>query len=167
MSVNNLDFGEHIQFSVKKRFGIITLDRIHRSNAFTQDQLENLKKAIEYCQEESKIRGIILTNNVSPAPSVHNVYFLILAEFGLLGFLPFILYLISIVSVSIKTYKLSEHSFDYELIICFLSILCAYLFACFFDKLVYAKVHNFLFILFGFLSSQYYYLSNKNNLKHA
>ena len=65
MSVNNLDFGEHIQFSVKKRFGIITLDRIHRSNAFTQDQLENLKKAIEYCQEESKIRGIILTNNGS------------------------------------------------------------------------------------------------------
>ncbi len=65
MSVNNLYFGEHIQFSVKKRFGIITLDRIHRSNAFTQEQLENLKKAIEYCQEESKIRGIILTNNGS------------------------------------------------------------------------------------------------------
>ncbi|NVM46574.1 MAG: enoyl-CoA hydratase/isomerase family protein [Candidatus Lokiarchaeota archaeon] len=65
MSVNNLDFGEHIEFSVKKRFGIITLDRIHRSNAFTQEQLEHLKKAIDHCQEYSNIRGIILTNNGS------------------------------------------------------------------------------------------------------
>ena len=65
MSVNNLDFGEHIEFAVKKRFGIITLDRIHRSNAFTQKQLEHLKKAIEYCQGNNNIRGLILTNNGS------------------------------------------------------------------------------------------------------
>lgn len=65
MSVNNLDFGEHIEFSVKKRFGIITLDRTQRSNAFTQNQLEHLKKAIEYCQNDSKIRGLLLTNNGS------------------------------------------------------------------------------------------------------
>lgn len=65
MSVNNLDFGEHIQFSVKKRFGVITLDRIHRSNAFTQEQLEYLKKGIEHCQADNNIRGIILTNNGS------------------------------------------------------------------------------------------------------
>jgi enoyl-CoA hydratase/carnithine racemase len=65
MSVNNLDFGEHIEFSVKKKFGIITLNRIHRSNAFTQEQLELLKKAIEHCQTDSKIRGLILTNNGS------------------------------------------------------------------------------------------------------
>jgi enoyl-CoA hydratase/carnithine racemase len=65
MSINNLDFGEYIEFSVKKRFGIITLDKTHRSNAFTQDQLSHLKEAIEYCQKESKIRGLILTNNGS------------------------------------------------------------------------------------------------------
>jgi enoyl-CoA hydratase/carnithine racemase len=65
MSDNNLDFGEQIEFSVKKRFGIITLNRIHRSNAFTQEQLEHLKKAIEHCQNDVKIRGIILTNNGS------------------------------------------------------------------------------------------------------
>jgi enoyl-CoA hydratase len=65
MSVNNLDFGVHIEFSIKKRFGIITLDRIQRSNAFTQDQLRYLKEAIEHCQKNSKIRGLILTNNGS------------------------------------------------------------------------------------------------------
>ena len=65
MSINNLDFGEHIEFSVKKRFGIITLDRTQRSNAFTQDQLGHLKKAIEHCQNDSKIRGLVLTNNGS------------------------------------------------------------------------------------------------------
>ncbi|MFX0187647.1 MAG: enoyl-CoA hydratase/isomerase family protein [Candidatus Hodarchaeota archaeon] len=63
MPSNNLDFGQYIEFSVKKRFGIITLNRVHRSNAFTIDQLKNLKKAIEYCQKSEKIRGIILTHN--------------------------------------------------------------------------------------------------------
>ena len=65
MSVNNLDFGDHIDFSVKKKFGIITLDRIQRSNAFTQEQLEHLKEAIEHCQHDTKIRGLLLTNNGS------------------------------------------------------------------------------------------------------
>jgi len=63
MSSNNLLFGEYIDFTIKKRFGIITLNRIHRSNAFDIGQFENLKKAIEYCQENEKIRGLILTNN--------------------------------------------------------------------------------------------------------
>ncbi|MHA1147126.1 MAG: enoyl-CoA hydratase/isomerase family protein [Promethearchaeota archaeon] len=57
------DFGEYIDFAVKKRFGIITLNRIHRSNAFTIEQLRNLRKAVIYCQENDKIRGLILTNN--------------------------------------------------------------------------------------------------------
>ena len=65
MSVNNLDFGEHIEFSVKKKFGIITLDRTERSNAFTQEQLGHLKEAIEHCQNDNKIRGLVLTNNGS------------------------------------------------------------------------------------------------------
>jgi enoyl-CoA hydratase/carnithine racemase len=65
MSINNLDFGEYIEFSVKKRFGTITLNRVQRSNAFTIDQLRHLKKAIEYCQNNDKIRGLILTNNGS------------------------------------------------------------------------------------------------------
>lgn len=63
MASNNLNFGEYIEFEVKKRFGVITLNRVHRSNAFTIDQLTNLKKAIDYCQKNEKIRGIILTNN--------------------------------------------------------------------------------------------------------
>ncbi len=63
MPSNNLDFGEFIEFSVKKRFGVITLNRVHRANAFTIDQLRNLKKAIEHCQKSDKIRGIILSNN--------------------------------------------------------------------------------------------------------
>ena len=63
MPLNNLDFGEFIEFSVKKRFGVITLNRVHRANAFTIDQLRNLKKAIEHCQKSEKIKGIILTNN--------------------------------------------------------------------------------------------------------
>ena len=63
MTPTELDFGEYIDFSIKRRFGIITLNRLHRSNAFTVDQLNNLKKAILYCQENQKIRGLILTNN--------------------------------------------------------------------------------------------------------
>ncbi len=63
MSGSDENFGEHIEFSVKKRFGIIALNRIDRSNAFTIDQLKNLKEAVEFCQSNEKIRGIILTAN--------------------------------------------------------------------------------------------------------
>ncbi|MFW9971005.1 MAG: enoyl-CoA hydratase/isomerase family protein [Candidatus Odinarchaeota archaeon] len=63
MSSNNFQFGEYIDFSIKKRFGIITLNRLHRSNAFDINQFENLKRAIKYCQKDNKIRGLILTNN--------------------------------------------------------------------------------------------------------
>jgi len=63
MSQDELNFGNFVDFSIKKRFGIITLNRLHRSNAFTIDYLKNLKNAIEYCQNNSKIKGIILTNN--------------------------------------------------------------------------------------------------------
>ncbi len=63
MKSKNFDFGEYIEFKVQKRFGVITLNRVHRANAFTIEQLRNLKKAIEFCQEEEGIRGIILTNN--------------------------------------------------------------------------------------------------------
>ena len=63
MNSDKVDFGEHIEFSIDRRFGIIVLNRVHRSNAFTIEQLRNLKKAIEYCQNNEKIRGTILTNN--------------------------------------------------------------------------------------------------------
>ncbi len=63
MSSNNLQFGEYIEFTIKKRFGIITLNRVHRSNAFDIKQFENLKKAVDYCQSDKKIRGLILTHN--------------------------------------------------------------------------------------------------------
>lgn len=63
MSSNNLQFGEYIEFTIKKQFGIITLNRLHRANAFDIKQFENLKKAVEYCQKERKIRGLVLTNN--------------------------------------------------------------------------------------------------------
>ena len=61
MSENNFKFGENIEFSVKKRFGIITLNRVERSNALTIEMLKSIKKAIEHCQNDDKIRGIILT----------------------------------------------------------------------------------------------------------
>jgi enoyl-CoA hydratase/carnithine racemase len=63
MSSNNMPFGEYIDFSIKKRFGIITLNRIHRSNAFDIKQFENLRRAVKFCQDHEKIRGLILTNN--------------------------------------------------------------------------------------------------------
>ncbi|UCC20649.1 MAG: enoyl-CoA hydratase/isomerase family protein [Promethearchaeota archaeon] len=63
MSSNNLQFGEFIDFTIKKRFGIITLNRLHRSNAFNIEQFENLEKSVKYCQKDDKIRGLILTNN--------------------------------------------------------------------------------------------------------
>ncbi|MFX0022105.1 MAG: enoyl-CoA hydratase/isomerase family protein [Candidatus Hermodarchaeota archaeon] len=63
MSSNNMQFGEYIDFTLKKKFGIITLNRLHRSNAFDIQQFENLKNAVNYCQKDEKIRGLILTNN--------------------------------------------------------------------------------------------------------
>lgn len=65
MLSENTDFGKHIEFAIKKRFGIITLNRVHRSNAFSIEQLENLKKVLLFCQNDESIRGIILTNNGS------------------------------------------------------------------------------------------------------
>ncbi|MFW9781810.1 MAG: enoyl-CoA hydratase/isomerase family protein [Candidatus Heimdallarchaeota archaeon] len=63
MSSNDLDFGQYIDFSTQKRFGIIKLNRVNRSNAFTIEQLENLKKVLIYCQEKKTIKGLILTAN--------------------------------------------------------------------------------------------------------
>ncbi len=63
MSIENEDFGKFIEFSLKKKFGIIKLNRIHRGNAITTEMAKNLKKALEYCQNSDKIRGIILTGN--------------------------------------------------------------------------------------------------------
>lgn len=63
MSPLESKFGKYIEFSVKKRFGIIVLNRTHRANAFTIDQLEHLKDALQYCQTNHKIKGVLLTNN--------------------------------------------------------------------------------------------------------
>ena len=63
MASNDLYFGEFVDFSVKKRFGIITLNRVQRSNALTIELLRSIKDAIEYCQNNEKIRGLILTGN--------------------------------------------------------------------------------------------------------
>ena len=63
MTSDNRNFGEHIEFSASKRFGIIKLNRVHRANALTIDMVKNLKMAIAYCQSNEKIRGVILTGN--------------------------------------------------------------------------------------------------------
>ncbi|MFX1329790.1 MAG: enoyl-CoA hydratase/isomerase family protein [Promethearchaeota archaeon] len=63
MSLENTEFGDFIEFLIKKKFGIIKLNRIHRGNAITIAMAKNLKKAIEFCQNSEKIRGIILTGN--------------------------------------------------------------------------------------------------------
>jgi len=63
MAKKNLDFGEFIEFSIKKKFGIIHLNRVHRGNAITTEMAKNFKKTIEYCQNTERIRGIILTGN--------------------------------------------------------------------------------------------------------
>ncbi len=63
MSSKSIEFGEFIEFSIKKKFGIIKLNRIHRGNAITPEMAKNLKNAIKFCQNSEKIRGIILTGN--------------------------------------------------------------------------------------------------------
>jgi enoyl-CoA hydratase/carnithine racemase len=65
MSFESLELGEFIDFSIKKRFGIITLNRAERANALTTEMLKDLKKVIEFCIDNVKIRGIILTGNGS------------------------------------------------------------------------------------------------------
>jgi len=63
MSSEKFNFGEFIEFSIKKKFGIIKLNRVNRGNALTIEMVKQLKKAIEFCQNSDKIRGIILTGN--------------------------------------------------------------------------------------------------------
>ncbi|MFX1410015.1 MAG: enoyl-CoA hydratase/isomerase family protein [Promethearchaeota archaeon] len=63
MSSESIEFGKYIEFSIKKKFGIIKLNRIHRGNAITTEMAKNLRKAIEFCQNSLKIRGILLTGN--------------------------------------------------------------------------------------------------------
>ena len=63
MPSSKFNFGQYIEFEIQKRFGIISLNRIHRANAFSIDQLKDLKNAIMHCQNDEKIRGILLTNN--------------------------------------------------------------------------------------------------------
>jgi enoyl-CoA hydratase/carnithine racemase len=63
MRSNIWDFGDFIEFSVRKRFGIIKLNRAHRANALTLEMAKNLKNAIELCQNDERIRGILLTGN--------------------------------------------------------------------------------------------------------
>lgn len=65
MAFDDFNFGKYIEFAIKKRFGVITLNRVHRSNAFSIEQLENLRDALLYCQNNENVRGIILTNNGS------------------------------------------------------------------------------------------------------
>ena len=61
MSASNLNLGENLLFSVKRRFGIITFNRTERGNALTIPMLNDIKKVLEHCQINEKIRGIILT----------------------------------------------------------------------------------------------------------
>ena len=61
MSASDLDLGENLHFSVKRRFGLITFNRKERGNALTVEMLRNLKRVIEHCQRNEKIRGLILT----------------------------------------------------------------------------------------------------------
>ncbi|MFW9827182.1 MAG: enoyl-CoA hydratase/isomerase family protein [Candidatus Thorarchaeota archaeon] len=65
MSSERIEFGDFIEFSIKKKFGIITLNRTHKGNALTIEMAKNLLKAIEFCQNSEKIRGIILTGSGS------------------------------------------------------------------------------------------------------
>jgi len=61
MSASNIEFGENIDFSIKKRFGIIKLNRPEKANALTPEMVKNLRNAIVFCQENEKIYGILLT----------------------------------------------------------------------------------------------------------
>jgi len=63
MSSSELNLGENIKFSTKRRFGVITLNRTERGNALTIDMLKDIKAVVEYCQNNEKVRGIILTGN--------------------------------------------------------------------------------------------------------
>ncbi len=56
-------FGEFVEFSVNKKFGIIRLNRPNRGNALTLDMIKGLSNAIDKYNKDDKIRGILLTGN--------------------------------------------------------------------------------------------------------
>jgi enoyl-CoA hydratase/carnithine racemase len=61
MTIRLPSFGNFIEFSIQKNFGIAKLNRIERSNSFTIEFLRDLKACIEFCQQNDKIKGLILT----------------------------------------------------------------------------------------------------------
>ncbi|TFG25874.1 MAG: enoyl-CoA hydratase/isomerase family protein, partial [Promethearchaeota archaeon] len=63
MEENQIDFGRNIEFNIKRRIAVIKLNRLHRSNSFTIDFLRELEKALTFCQNNEKVKIIILTAN--------------------------------------------------------------------------------------------------------
>lgn len=58
---SELDLGENVKFSISKKFGKIILSRLQSGNAITIDMLKDLRNILVHCQDNEKIRGIILT----------------------------------------------------------------------------------------------------------
>ncbi len=55
--------GSHIKFERKRRVGIVTLSRPEKGNALTLEMLGNIRDLLVYCQEDSRIRCILLTGD--------------------------------------------------------------------------------------------------------
>ena len=54
---------ENILIDVQDKVATITLNRPEKLNAFTDDMLENLVKAIDNCETDDEIRAVILTGS--------------------------------------------------------------------------------------------------------
>lgn len=60
---NELNLSENVEFSIKRRFGIITLNRPERGNALTVQMLKDILNILEQSQYNEKVRGLILQGN--------------------------------------------------------------------------------------------------------
>jgi hypothetical protein len=108
-----------------------------------------LPKYIEHAFESG---DIIYVEGSRAASYAHNTFLSLLAENGIIGLVPYIFILYSIVKIIKSNYSHSLNYFEKNWIVTVVSIFLAYLVPLFFDKTgYYPKVNNLFFIIIGMM----------------
>ena len=108
-----------------------------------------LPKYIEHAFESG---DIIYVEGFKAANYAHNTFLSLLAENGIIGLIPYIFILYSIVKILRSNYSHSLNYFGKNWIVTVVSIFVTYLPPLFFDKVgYYPKVNNLFFIIIGMM----------------
>lgn len=88
--------------------------------------------------------------DVIAAKQAHNTFLSVLAENGIIGFIPFILFWIAVIRGAADLYRKAEHEREKQLSIMLLSVAAALITPWFFERTgYYAPLNNVFFLIFG------------------